>query len=507
MFYSFRDFIRNQIEYFTKAPFVGITLFLIAGIVSQQFYPCYYNDYQILILFVISTIICVAFSYIFLKFRILCLYFWFAVLGYISTYHIKQLYAPLSGNVQVTAVICAPLFEKQKTYKTEICCELANGRYAKAILYIAKDSMSKKLQFGDIISVSGNFKEITNRANQTFDYKAFLAKRFIYSQVFVSSTNWEKLGRKSSIASYSNTIREHILTILRATKLTQENFALITAIVFGDKSYIDSSVSKAFTATGVMHILSVSGLHVAIMSMILIFVIRLCTSNKLLHGIFTVTGIWMYSFITGICPSVQRAAIMATMLVISALIERRNIIFNSLAFSAFISLLINPFDLFDIGFQLSYLAVIGIAYCNPIIQKLLHVTHPVYKYIWDIISVSISVQIVTLPISFYYFGMFPLYSILANVIVIPISFVLLCTALLLLTVWFIPYVSDIVTYVLHIVTDYLVNVLFDISSFPKSQLYIHINFRQMMWIYALLLLVLLLYEYCKELWIQKNIRM
>ena len=487
------------------SPFVYISIFFIIGILLFKSIEYTIPIHTSLFLISIFSIACIGISYLIKKINLYILLIWFIGFGYFCANSSTLKYDTLVGYKTIRATIKSPLQEKNKTFKAEISHETTNVKLAQAIIYIQKDSLSKNLKYGDVVEFTANFKSIENNPKTTFNYKAYLANKHIYSQAYVSAKSWHTISHTSSIQSYSFSIREKALQILRNSGISNENFDVLAALVFGDKSFLDSNITQAFTIAGVTHILSVSGLHVGIISTILIFLFSFFKKYKLTQTILCVSGIWAYAYIAGMCPSIERAAIMASMVAISILLQRNSSIFNTLSVAAFISLLINPNDLFDIGFQLSYLAVIGIGYFTPIFQKLYISKNSIYSYIWGIIAVSIGVQLTTLPISLYYFHSFPTYSFIANIIIIPLSFIILANAIIILIVFSIPFVSNLFSYTLDQTSSYLYNVVFDIVSFPYAQIPIQINYNQMILLYGIIIIGILIFETLKELRIQKQI--
>ena len=171
-----------------------------------------------------------------------------------------------------------------------------------------------------------------------------------------------------------------------------------------------------------MHVLAVSGLHVGIIFFILNFLLTPLNRNKRLLKIklFLLVGaLWFYAFLTGLSPSVMRSCTMFSFIVVGENLNKRTNIYNTLAASAFLLMLINPLIIFGAGFQLSYIAVISIVFFQPRLAALVAVKNRILKYVWDLFTVSVAVQIGTAPISIFYFHQFPVYFWLSNFIVIP----------------------------------------------------------------------------------------
>jgi competence protein ComEC len=178
------------------------------------------------------------------------------------------------------------------------------------------------------------------------------------------------------------------------------------------------------------------------------------------------------------------------MVSIALLLKRRCSTYNTLAAAAFFSLFLSPNDLFSIGFQLSYAAVLIIVYFGTLIQNLFHPETPIGTYMWGIIAVSVAVQIGTMPLTLYYFGIVPTYSLLTNILVIPLSFVILTLTILVLATSLVPLISSALVTILNFSTTYLQDAIADINSFPHPQINIQISLVQSLWFYAILSIII-----------------
>ena len=508
MFFELQEFITKYIKgAIAKAPFIFISIAFIFGIVvSHLFLQKIPHIVYFYILCSLSALIIILVKWIKQSVSILFL-FWFILFGMFCSEFQKQNHTQIRGNQFITATIISQIQEKNKTYSAEIETDGENNSIAKAIIYLKKDSLSKQLKYGDVIEINARFSEIITKENSKFDYKKFMSQKYIYSSAYLSSSAWRKISHTNSLISWSFGLRDKILTIFQNSNIQQQNFDVLAALVFGDKSYLDTDIYKAFATTGAMHILSVSGLHVGIVATVLLFIFSFFKKEKykIAKTIICIIGIWFYSCITGLCPSIQRSAIMFSLLSISIVLDRKTSTYNTLAAAAFISLLFTPNAIFDIGFQLSYLAVLGLLYFTPFIQNLFYFENKIYGYVWGIVAVSIAVQIITLPITFYYFSSFPTYSILTNIMVIPLSFIILILAIICIPFSAIPIVSDYVFKGLDISTSFLHNVIYDIVSFPKSKIPIHFEFKEMIVFYCFLIIGVFILEFNLYLRIQKQL--
>lgn len=469
-----------------RNPFVCVTTAFICGIVAFRFLPISLSNNSVMVLCILTATILIIASHILTRIHLVCLLSWFSIAGYSISSLQQEQYQKLPSGDYFVAEICGNLEEKPKTYKTTVLSH--STKKCKTIIYIQKDSSSATLQHGDILIIKNTCKRIENTETSTFNYKRFLANQYIYSQAYVKSGQWNKIGHRNSFVSLCMKIRKWALLTLSKNGLSNENQRIIAALAFGDKSLLDTETKQEFQTAGAMHILAVSGLHVGIVNGLLFFIFGFIRTRKLLwlKIIACISGIWFYACITGMSPSVQRAACMCTMISLSLLLQRHISTYNSLAVAAFISLFLSPNDLFSVSFQLSYVAVLSIVYFGSIIQNMLHLETPIGSYLWGIVAVSVAVQIGTMPLTLYYFGMIPTYSLLTNIVVIPVSFIILLTTIVALATSWIHIISHGAIIVLDFAVAYLQDAISDINSFPHPQTEISISLPQSICFYILI---------------------
>lgn len=294
------------------------------------------------------------------------------------------------------------------------------------LLYFKKDSASINLKYGDEITTNLIYKSIENISNSTFDYRQYLANKQVYHQAYLKTNEWRisKSQQGNYFVSLAYQYRESCHKVLKSSLQNQEAFAVASALLIGDDDAIPKSVYQAYTDSGTIHVLSVSGMHVGVIYLLLVSLFGRMERNKLLRPIYFLSiliFIWMYSILSGSSASVFRAATMLTVVIIGKWINGNSPIYNSLVLSMFLLLLYNPFYLTDKGFILSYLAVFGIVYLQPKIFSIWRLKNAATYKVWEFTSVSIAAQLMTLPVSLYLFGKFPNYFIIANWIVIPLS--------------------------------------------------------------------------------------
>jgi competence protein ComEC len=309
--------------------------------------------------------------------------------------------------------------------------------------------------YGQTLLVHGNLQPVNGPMNpDEFDYRKYLAIHGITHQLYADSLSWAV----TSISSTGNLLkskaiawRTYLLGVLQRAGLSGTDYGVVAALVLGDDDHIDPGLMHAYAASGTLHVLSVSGLHVAIVYLIfnamLGFLLRF-KNGLYIKAVLLITVLWMYALLTGMSPSVLRSAAMLSFVVGGSCMRQRPHILNTLAASAIVLLLVDPYLLFDVGFQLSYTAVAGIVLIEPFIREKYEPGNWLMRQVWGLTSVSLAAQLATFPLGFYYFQQFPVYFLLANLVVIPLSTVVMYAGMLLLVFAAVPYVSDFIVAIL-----------------------------------------------------------
>ncbi len=343
----------------------------------------------------------------------------------------------------------------------------------KALIYIEKDSLSSKLKFGDELLIKGNLNFLEPPKNpKEFDYKRYLENRSIYQQGYLASDDWRLLDSKSKeLDVFANDARQFLLSSLKSNGVEGDQYAIASALILGSKDELDFEVKQAYATAGAMHVLAVSGLHVGIIFLILntlLTILDTFKKGRIVKAIILLISLWMYAMITGLSPSVLRAATMFSFVIMGTVLNRNSSIYNTLAASAFFLLIVNPNLLFEVGFQLSYIAVLGIVYLQPLIYKWIYTRWWLLDKIWAITAVSIAAQIATLPLTLYYFNQFPVYFMLSNLLVIPSAIVILSLGILLFITSPIPAISESIGWVLNKFIEGLNFSIKEIEVLPNS---------------------------------------
>lgn len=307
----------------------------------------------------------------------------------------------------------------------------------KLLLNIEKDSTKIPLKVDDIYLTKTDFKDLIHPLNPNqFDYKTYLEKKYIYHQLFTSNQSLLKINSNThTLFGIANTIREHINSKLKPYNFKPDELAIINALLLGQRQDISEEVYSSYTNAGAIHILAVSGLHVGIILIILNLIfkpVERLKQGKLIKTILLVTILWSFALIAGLSASVTRAVTMFSIVTIALNLKRPTNIYNTLAISVFIILLFKPMFLFDVGFQLSYLAVFAIVAIDPYLYKLWQPKNWLLDKYWHTLTITIAAQFGIIPISLYYFHQFPSLFFISNLVIIPLLGIILGFGILII---------------------------------------------------------------------------
>ena len=445
----------------------------------------------------------------------LVLSFFLYVCGYNAVILNKEILSPdhfSQNQVQGSFIarVSEPLQEKDHSYKTILEIEgIRKGNdiieaKGKILTYFAKDSLKKPPTNGSLIAITGAIQEISPAQNPgSFDYRKYMASNNVYHQVYLNNYSWKMLEEPQgfNLFRFSHELSQKFVSILNANGLKGKEFAVASALLLGQDDMLDNELRQTYSGSGVMHILSVSGLHVGVIYIIINFLLSFMKkSGKQLYfkTLLIILTIWAYAVLTGLSPSVMRAAAMFTFISIGNASRRHVHIINSLSVSAMALLLYNPLLIMNIGFQLSYIAIIGIVFINKPIADLWQPKNRILDYIWGLIAVSIAAQAATGPLAMYYFHQFPTYFLAGNIVAIPLSFLAIYTGVAVLLTSFVPIISNL----LGLITNYILFALNYsiglIEKLPYSVLHIHSVFRTDTLLIYLILTAIMMLIYFKR---------
>lgn len=342
----------------------------------------------------------------------------------------------------------------------------------KVLINLPKDS--EDLNYGDIVESKEKMQRIKNFADLDFDYQKYMNHERLYHNVYCKDFKVINHNQGNKIIKWAKNANQSLKNRIESSKLSEKNANLATSLLLGDKSKLDIDIRNSFSATGIAHILCVSGLHIGL----ILGFIQLITKFICLFGlrfyyfrqILLVIIAWAIALIIGCTPSALRVALMFTIFTLSKNLPIQTNPLNTLYCTAFLLLIADPLLLFDISFQLSFLAVLGILICVPIIDKFLlkYKTKSYFKPIIQNITVSFSAQAFTAPIIIYKFKTFPILFLLTNVIVIPFLGLILISIILLVVFADIGFLNYVLSFVVEIELTCLTSIAKFIEILTKA---------------------------------------
>lgn len=342
-----------------------------------------------------------------------------------------------------------PIVEKPKSYKAlaTVNALYINDKYwqkteGNLLLYFNKDSTIPNLKYGSQIIVVQNFNPIINSGNPGgFNYAQYSAFQKTHYQLFLKDNEYSILptSNTSYFTQLILNLKLKVLEILKKNIKDKNQLSIAEALLIGHRDNLDRDLVQSYSNTGVVHIIAISGLHLGMIYGLLILLFKPLGRFKItrfVKPIFILFILWSFCFVAGASPSILRSAVMFSFIVLGESISKRTNIYNSLAVSAFLLLLINPFNLWDVGFQLSYSAVLSIVAFQKQISNLFYFKNKIIRFLWKLNAVTLAAQVLTLPIVLYHFHQFPTLFMFTNLIAVPFSGLILYLEIFLLMVAF-----------------------------------------------------------------------
>lgn len=304
-----------------------------------------------------------------------------------------------------------------------------------ALLYLSLDSSGRCLQRGDQLLLAASIAPPVNDRNfDEFDYGRYLIRKGISGIGYVSDGSWKVIAHTTSrtILQMALDYREKLLFLYRQLGFEGDEFAVLSALTVGYKDELSEDIRVSYSVAGASHVLALSGLHIGFLYALIFFCLKRLPDRwkgvKLFRVGLVLILLWSFAFFTGLSPSVVRSVMMFSFFTLSGLWDRESFSLNTLAIAAFFMLLCCPDWLFDVGFQLSFCAVVAILLIQPLLYRLIPVHRWIGKYVWGLISVSIAAQIGTAPLVLFYFSSFSTHFLLTNLLVIPLVSIIMYTA-------------------------------------------------------------------------------
>ena len=376
--------------------------------------------------------------------------------------------------------IIEPLTVKENSTKAIIKVDASNIKgkwhptFGKGIIFFEKDSISNNLNYGDELIINSKLNEVKAPQNPNeFNYKAFLANRYIYYQAYVKKNQFKRTeeGKGNLITAFASNLRKYFLMIFEDNNMTGREYAVISAILLGQTDHIDSELFKEYQGSGAVHVLVVAGLHVGIILLMLNFLLGFLdrfNNGKYIKTSIILIVIWFYALMTGLSPPVFRAAIMITFVSIGRNNRRSLNSINILLASAFFVLIFNPNLLADVGFQLSYMAVAGILLLQKPVASIWHPKQFLINKLWQVTALSIAAQLFTLPLTLLYFHQFPNLFLITNLVVFFFASAIILMGIVVLITSFIPVISIFLTKVLVWLIFGMNSSIHFIETFPNA---------------------------------------
>lgn len=430
------------------------------------------------------------------------------VMGYLGWFRFGMVRSRMEASLAAgregvfLARVLEPPVEKERSVKTLLelrGCRTAEGDQAltgRVMAYLEKSKDALDLGYGDLIAFSTTIGEVPPPLNpEEFDYRTYLRRQGVTGRVYLQGDVWGAVGLNEGnpLLRCAFRFRSRLLASLARCGVTEEAFGVGAALLLGYDESLPAPLRQRYVAAGAMHVLCVSGMHVGVVYLLASSLLGLLGKGKrmvrmrkrILLGL-----VWCYALLTGLSPSVLRATLMISFLLLGSLLRRKGNTLNSIAASAFVLLVIQPNNLFSIGFQLSYAAVLGIVLLERKIYLLWYVGNPLLDKVWEITAVSLAAQLATMPLTLYHFHQFTPYFWLSNLFLTPLSFVAILTGMGLLAVSWVSWLGRAVGHVVWACLTLMNTLVSWVDGLPLSLVRgLYINKVEL--ILALLLLTLL----------------
>ncbi len=416
-------------------PLIKICLFFVLGIILYPYINVTFIEIISIFTLVLLLFAFIVFKKIFLEFGSVFILFLAVLLGLSTTsiHDVKQHknhYLHLNAIQNKNEIIVA-LGEKLKStvknvrYEATVLKIKGVETEGKIIVSIKKNQSLPNFEYGTKVRFTSKIQLLTTARNPNqFDYKKYLENKSIFGQIYVSSNEISYAPpSKFSFRTIASRIRNTILENLEKNHFKKEELHVFAALLLGQQQDISKEIMQDYQYAGAIHVLSVSGLHVGLLLgfiTILLSPLPNTRKNAIIKLVIILISLSFFGILAGLSPSVLRSVTMFSFVAIGMFFRRSVNFYNTLFISAFLLLLLNPSFLYDVGFQLSYLALFFIVWAQPLLASLYKPKNKITTSIWDIITVSTAAQIGTLPISIYYFHQFSGLFFVTNCIILPL---------------------------------------------------------------------------------------
>lgn len=447
---------------FTDNPFIRITLPFIAGIVTGE----HVGWTTIIITATIALIVILVTEILITKcgkawcyvLSSAALFITLVAIGW-TTYAINQPAELSDGAIDTEYTFTTTVNEiTQRNASTEILGDASIHGKTIAIK-ISLSGNDYKVRIGDIIACRARISEIRNSSTpDSFDYAGYMKNKGILYEAFVDKELYSTVGHHTSLRATIAEIKANLIQTIRTAGLSSKTAGLAIALFSGDRRYMSPAEREGFSNAGLAHVLAVSGLHIGIIISIftfLLFPVRQ-PRYKIVRLLTIMSIVWAYVLFTGAAPSAVRSAIMATFVFVAKDFFKKHSSVNALFSAAFFILLFSPSAIYDAGFQLSFLSVIGILLFSDVLT--LRTRFPIVNFIAAAFAVTLSAQLATAPLVVYYFHSFPTCFFLSNLIVVPLlpvfMFLLIAVIIISASGWIVPILCNIVDVLYMLISDF-----------------------------------------------------
>jgi competence protein ComEC len=492
-----------------KFPLLTLTISFAAGIVAQFFMQFSFN-----VLFAIISIFFLLFGYFFWRsIKNLLQNIFFGTISYLlvfilgmftffvhsdqnsKNHYTKQLFEETNS---IRAIVSTSLKTNEKYNKYFIQLKSFNDSTVsgKILLYVPKTNQ-QKLHSGDEIWLNSNLYPIPKAFNPyQFDYAAYMEKQHVFHQIYAVENQIKVIQTHHNFDYKIEKLRNNLSNSFDIHHFDSKTKAIVDALLLGQRVDLDKETVTDYSNAGVIHILAISGLHISIIYFFIVFLLkplRRIPFGKEIELLIVLALLWLFAFLTGLPASVIRAVTLFSFVSIGKYFNQSKAIYNAIAVSALLILLFRPNAIFDIGFQLSYAAVLSIVLFHPFYKKFYFSKNKIAIYFTDIVLVSLAAQIGVLPLSLYYFNQLPLLFLLANLVIIPISTAVLIGGIIILFFNFVlPDFALFLGKILALIIDFMNKYIHWIAQF-KSGIITNISFS--VWLTIILYVVIISFIY------------
>lgn len=466
-----------------QAPFIRLLIPLILGIIVEWYLPLPLfiiasSAIFVIILFVLSQFFR---GYILFRFKwlygvfLMCMIFLFG--GWIAhqkniTHQVSWFGHFTNDSVTLMAVLNESLVEKNKSYKAEASVYAVNKQNniirttGNIIIYFKKDSsLLSSLPYGAVILFTKPMQQIRNSGNPgAFDYSRYCLFQSITHQVYLTKQEFSiaNITVKPFYWSWLQQSRSNLLRNLKKYIPGEREVGVAEALLIGYRNDLDRDLVQAYSNTGVVHVIAISGMHLAMIYGLLIIVLKPLQgsdSKRWMRGIIMLAILWLFTLLSGAGASILRSAVMFSFIIVGESISKRVSVYHTLSASAFFLLCYNPFFLWDVGFQLSYAAVLSIIVFLKPVTNWFYFKNKIADYVWKLMAVTIAAQILTTPLSIYHFHQVPNLFLLSNLVIVPLSGIVLYAEILLCMLSFIPFLAipagKVISWMLRLMNDFI----------------------------------------------------